>query len=39
MAQYILKQEINPHHDDVQVLGTGIMEYATQKKGHKPKLN
>lgn len=36
MAQYILKQEINPHHDDVQILGTGIMEYAVQKKGHRP---
>ncbi len=34
--KYIIQQEINPHHDDVQVLGTGIMEYATQKKGHNP---
>lgn len=35
-TKYIIKQEINPHYEDVQVLGTGIMEYATQKRGHKP---
>ena len=28
--------EANPHHDEMQVLGNGIMEYAKQKKGHGP---
>lgn len=36
MTQYILKQEINPRHEDVQKLGNGIMEYASQQRGHKP---
>ncbi len=36
MTQYVLKQEINPQHDDVQKLGSGIMEYASQQRGHKP---
>lgn len=35
-TKYSIKREKNPHHDDVQVLGAGIMDYATQKKGHNP---
>ncbi len=34
--KYTLKKEINPSAEDVQVLGNGIMAYATERKGHKP---
>lgn len=34
--KYKITQETNPKYDDVQVLGDGIMEYASQRKGHKP---
>lgn len=34
--KYKITQEANPKPDEVQVLGDGIMAYATQKKGHKP---
>jgi len=33
---YKITHETNPQKNDVQVLGDGIMEYARQKKGHKP---
>jgi len=33
---YTISYEANPHADDVQILGNGIMEYAKLKKGHKP---
>ncbi len=34
--KYKITQETNPRHDDVQVLGDGIMAFASQKRGHKP---
>jgi hypothetical protein len=36
--KYKIIQETNPHHDDVQVLGDGIMKYASQKKNHEPNI-
>jgi GNAT superfamily N-acetyltransferase len=33
---YTIKLETNPQRDDVQVLGTGIMQYAIEKRGQEP---